>query len=401
MPEFLSGKSEKKVEYLELIYDLIFVYIIGRNNSLLHLLQDGFIRPGAYLTYLCTTLIVLQIWFYTTLFINRYGTNGLAEHIATFINMYLLYYMADSTRANWDALYVRYNAAWALILLNLAVQYAIKLKKSGGLMPWEDAHLKLHMRILLAQSALILATIPLHTATGLPLAFVTVPLAMLAFALADRVNRLVLVDFPHLTERVMLYVVFTFGEMIIGIAGYFEGGFSFRSVYFSLMGFLIVVGLFVSYGFMYDHLLDRHRKTTGTGYMFLHIFLIAALSNITVALEFMQEAQVAVVPKHVFLVASLLVYFFFLFMTEIYAKVRLEQNRRFLAMLLVIFALFIVLMAVLYRNAVASIALTVAFIYALYFLIFAYWRKLRLLEDDPPDDETEPLSHTNETQETL
>ena len=170
MPEFLGGKSEKKVEYLELIYDLIFVYIIGRNNSLLHLLQDGFIRPGAYLTYLCTTLIVLQIWFYTTLFINRYGTNGLAEHIATFINMYLLYYMADSTRADWDALYVRYNAAWALILLNLAVQYAIKLKKSGGLMPWEDAHMKLNMRILLGQAVLVLATIPLHAATGLPLA---------------------------------------------------------------------------------------------------------------------------------------------------------------------------------------------------------------------------------------
>ena len=29
-------KKEKKVEYVELIYDLIFVYIIGRNNHLLH-----------------------------------------------------------------------------------------------------------------------------------------------------------------------------------------------------------------------------------------------------------------------------------------------------------------------------------------------------------------------------
>ena len=242
--------------------------------------------------------------------------------------------------------------------------------------------MKLHLRILLAQAALILITIPLHAATGLPLAFVSVPLAMIAFALADRVNRLVVVDFPHLTERVMLYVVFTFGEMIIGIAGYFEGGFALRSIYFSLMGFLIVVGLFASYGFMYDHLLDRHRKTTGTGYMLLHIFLIAALNNITVAMEFMQEAQVAVVPKHIFLVASLLVYFFFLFLTEIYAKVRLEQNRHFLALLIVIFALFILLMAVLYRNAAASIGLTVAFIYALYLLLFAYWRKLRLQEED-------------------
>ena len=28
-------QDEKKVEYIELIYDLIFVYLIGRTNSLL------------------------------------------------------------------------------------------------------------------------------------------------------------------------------------------------------------------------------------------------------------------------------------------------------------------------------------------------------------------------------
>ena len=36
-------KEEKKVEYIELIYDLIFVYIIGRNNSLISSVEHGFI----------------------------------------------------------------------------------------------------------------------------------------------------------------------------------------------------------------------------------------------------------------------------------------------------------------------------------------------------------------------
>ncbi len=383
MPDFLGEKGEKKVEYLELIYDLIFVYIIGRNNSLLHFLENGFLLPEAYLTYVITTLIVLQIWFYTTLFVNRYGTNGLAEHIATFINMYLLYYMADGTRLRWQGLYGRYNIAWGLILLNLAVQYALKLRKSSGLMPWEDRHLKLNMRILLAQAVLVLASVPVYAATGIPLSPLAVPFGMIAFGLSDRVNRLVTVDFPHLTERVMLYVVFTFGEMIIGLSGYFEGGFAPRSVYFSLMGFLIVAGLFTSYGFVYDHLLDRERKTNGTGFMLLHIFLIAALNNITVALEFMQEADVAIVPKNVFLVASLMAYFLFLFWLERYAVVRLEQNRRFLAALLGSFAAFILLMAMTYRNAAVSIAVTVAFVYGLFFIIRFYWRKIQILGELP------------------
>ena len=73
-------EQEKKVEYIELIYDLIFVYIIGRNNSLLHVMRDGFIDPGSFLTYGLTALIILQIWYYTTLFINRYGENDRMMH---------------------------------------------------------------------------------------------------------------------------------------------------------------------------------------------------------------------------------------------------------------------------------------------------------------------------------
>lgn len=379
MTELFGGRgSEKKVEYLELIYDLIFVYMIGRNNSLLHFLENGFIRPEAFLTYILSTLTVLQIWYYTTLFINRYGTNGLAEHIATFINMYLLYYMADGTRLHWQTVYTRYNVAWGLILVNLAVQYSLKLRKTGGAAPWEAAHLKLNRRLLLVQAAIVLASVPVYRLTGAPLSPLGMAFGMAASLLLRGTADLVAVDFPHLTERVMLYVVFTFGEMIIGIAGYFSGGVTVRSVYFSLMAFLIVAGLFLNYGFVYDHLIDRERHTSGKGYMFLHIFLIAAMNNITAALEFMQEAEVDAVPKNIFMAASLLVYFLFLFLLERFAVVRLEKNRRFLRLLLAGFAAFIVLMGALYKYPAWSIAVTVAFIYGFFLLIFAYWRRLQL-----------------------
>ena len=55
--------KEKKVEYVELIYDLIFVYIVGRNNLLLHNFENGFIQPAAFLSYIMTTLAVIQIQF--------------------------------------------------------------------------------------------------------------------------------------------------------------------------------------------------------------------------------------------------------------------------------------------------------------------------------------------------
>ena len=58
---FVEIKEEKKVEYLELIYDLIFVYIIGRNNSLPHHVEGGFISLETFLTYALATLAVIHL----------------------------------------------------------------------------------------------------------------------------------------------------------------------------------------------------------------------------------------------------------------------------------------------------------------------------------------------------
>ena len=86
----LELKKEKKVEYLELIYDLIFVFIIGRNNSLLHHVDNGYVTQGNFLAYVLCTLAVIQIWNFTTFYINIYGRNGVRDHVFLFINMYLL-----------------------------------------------------------------------------------------------------------------------------------------------------------------------------------------------------------------------------------------------------------------------------------------------------------------------
>ena len=121
-------KDEKKVEYLELIYDLIFVYIIGRNNTLLHDVTGGFVSGSTMLAYVLGSLAAIQIWNFTTFYINMHGRNGLRDHIALFVNMYLLYYIGEGTRLHWESFQNQYCIAWALILLNIGTQYVIELR---------------------------------------------------------------------------------------------------------------------------------------------------------------------------------------------------------------------------------------------------------------------------------
>ena len=374
MSGFFEDNGEKKVEYIELIYDLIFVYLIGRNNALLHNIKNGFFSVNTYVTYLISTLVILQVWYFSTLFINRYGKESVADYIFLFINMYLLYYLGDGTRTDWAQYYIRYNVAWGIILLNLAFQYW-RIMRGGRGAVWARQHLKYHMLLLLGEAGIVFAAIPIYILTGIPFSWLSIVFGFIAVILVARVDALVPVNTEHLTERIMLFVVFTFGEMIVGLSAYFEGGFGLNTLYFSLMAFLIVAGLFLSYGYLYENIIDRNLANMESGYMQLHVFLIAALNNITVALEFMREPEVGEAAKNIFIVVSFLIYYLFLALIGHYAKEDCKANVKFIGRLTGISALFVASMALGYRNSWLSIAFSVLYVYSMFGVIVIQRRK--------------------------
>ncbi len=369
-------KKEKKVEYIELIYDLIFVYMIGRSNSLLHHIEGGFIRTPVFLSYILCTLAVIQIWMYTTYYINIYGKNGPREYIFMFINMFLIYFMAQGTRQDWQSYHTSYHVAWVLILLNIAAQYCIELYNHRG----DKARLsgiKRTLIVLLGEAVLAGAAIFEFNSFGTGnLSWAAVLLSILAINILNRGEKGDTVDFEHLSERAMLFVVFTFGEMIIAIASYFDDGFSLNNLYFAFMAFLIVVGLFLSYGVIYDKMVDRTMQTNGLGYMLIHVFLIFALCGITAALEFMREPEIDLMPKVIFLIISFVIYYVFLFMTGIYAKRRCHLNTRFYFTVGGLYAVFIVLMILLREQMALNIAISVAFVFSIYAILYFAAKKM-------------------------
>lgn len=347
---------EKKVAYIELIYDLIFVYLIGRNNSLMDKLEGGFVSFDTFFTYLATSLIILQIWYHSALFINRFGKDGIAEKLMMLINMFLLYFIGTNTVNDWGANYLAYMAAWVLIFLNLAAQYAWKLRTETD----ENARkvLKQFIVLLLVQAAVAAVSVPVYRATGYAYGAWAMVIGYVGMFLIAAP-----VQFEHLTERMMLYVVFTFGEMIISVAGYFSEGFSFSTLYFSLMSFLVVAGLFFSYGIVYDKLLDRSRETHAMGYMILHIVLILSLTNITNALEFMQEPSVDAVKKALLMTVSLLLYFLCLALTMRWSNRQVKNRRNVLLLLFAEFAAYILAVFLTLRSNQITVLLTVVLIY--------------------------------------
>ena len=362
-------KKEKKVEYLELIYDLIFVFIIGRNNALLHHVDNGYVTQGSFFAYVVCTLAVIQIWNFTTFYINIYGRNGVRDHVFLFINMYLLYHMADGISVGWESSFYRFNIAWALILVNIGVQHIIELRNQKDA-PWETMQLKRKAAILFIEAALVGVHVLVYSLTGVSVAYIPIAFGIVATILSGNLNRMVPVDFAHLSERAMLYAVFTFGEMIISLSSYFTGEITASGIYFSTMGFLIVVGLLLSYGVLYNRIIDRETITHGTGYMMIHVFMIFALNNISVALEFMRDGEVNLLQKTVLLVGSMVLYFTFMFLTEKYAKHKCAFTRKNALTLCAFASCFIASMLLLRELPYANIAVTVVFVYAVFIMLY-------------------------------
>lgn len=227
---------------------------------------------------------------------------------------------------------------------------------------------------------MVFGTYPVYQATGFSVAPFAVLFGIIGTLIHGKNAKVILVDFTHLTERAMLYVVFTFGEMIIALAGYFEGDLTASSLYFPLMSFLIVVGLFLSYGTVYDHLIDREMKNSGLIYMLLHIFLIFALSIFTTSLEFMHNPEINLLPKIRMLIFSFLIYFISLFLTLRYSKAKCRPDLRFVLSLILAAVSFVVLMLIFKDNSHVNIAITVVYVWGI-FILLHYFSRMTILKN--------------------
>ena len=379
---FLAQNEEKKVEYLELIYDLVFVYMVGRNNALLSHFENGFVSADAFIAYILCTLSIIQIWNFTTFYINMFGRNGVRDHVFLLINMYLMYFIGESTRLDWAAYQVQYHISWALILVNIGIQYVIELR-NHQLDVWNRVLIKRMAAILFIEAAIAFSASFLAPYAVAPVSFAAVFTGIILTIAGRSKSPANVVDFTHLTERAMLYVVFTFGEMIIVISAYFvgDGSFDWNVIYFSLMGFLIVAGLFVSYEIIYDHLLEREKEDSGMLYMIIHIFIIFALGCTTVALEFMREPEVALMPKVIFITASIIAYFAFLFCTGGYAKNKCAPDAAFILKMLAAAAAFAAMMMIFRQNMMINILVTVVYVWTIVLVLYRAQKKYKTSEN--------------------
>ena len=359
------------VSNIELFYDLIFVYAISVITSLCHNVQSGFLDLDTWLIYLFCFLVVLQVWFYSTLLLNRFSDRSPIECVGLFVNMFLLYFLANGVQRDWAQTAYLFNITWAGILVNLAIQWIIKLRTYTNL----DENDRLHMRssaiTLLMQATIAASAAFLPESKSEAASWIALLFGMFIWAFSSR-YRSKQARFDHVAERCSLLTIIAFGEMLVVISSYMV---NMSYPLYPVGVFLLVVGLFLIYIFEHDHMLDHHAQTDGMTYMTISSWLIVIIGNLTVALEYMQRSQIDFIPKSIYLSACLVLYLLTSFLLGIYNKPEYRYSKYYVIGRLTV-CVFIVAVGVLTSfDPAIGIVCHVLAIYAAFGYEYFLWHR--------------------------
>ena len=309
--------KEKKVELIELFYDLIFVFAISKLTSLISHPINGFIPPVYFLQYLITSFVILQAWLYFTNYVNRYCKWEWYDYIIICVNMISVIYMANMISLDLQSMYFTFDIAMLVILSTIAILYSIHIikdKKNSNAARNSVEILTIVCLIYLV--AIFCNFFGLWGHVSLINVVAILAGAFLPFFIRGDFDKSI-ISFPHLVERFELLTIITFGEAIVGLTHFFNVD-SFNLI--PILVFLIVLTMFGAYVIQIHRLVNHMRVERSLRLMFSHYFIVISINLVTVAFELIYDGAVNHFWNSILILSSLLLFYISILVNKAYYK---------------------------------------------------------------------------------
>lgn len=279
--------QHKKVEFIELFYDLAFVYTISQITSLIHHLHNGVVSIESIFTFIISLILSINTWMIQTVFVNRFGVTSFRNIMLIFIQMFFIIMGAVNVSADTHTHSI--TNMWPIITISsvLLIQYIVQYYVTTD--PIEKAWIRPYFTILGSRTILLIIALFFPYPVSMVILSISI---ILTWILPGIINKRIphdtkqLFHVPHLIERLSLLAIIMFGERIIGIVPYFKGGFTWTG----LLSFFTIAHLFTSYIIEFDHLIDTTTNNHSMlSVIYWHYSIYFGLSLVTVGLGFIGE----------------------------------------------------------------------------------------------------------------
>ncbi|MDR3215483.1 MAG: low temperature requirement protein A [Bacilli bacterium] len=267
--------EERKVTWLELFFDLVFVVAIASTNHLLLSIE----QTNSLVTLFKYFLMVIPLWWAwtgQTMFYNRFHKYLKYPIIFMGIQILAIIMMCASFNMNFEETYYTFMIGYGLSRFITIIEYRFVYHRSTNnkvLQVSNTLSYCLLLGLLVTLSSLIF-----NNELRYIIMYMGIFLDLLLPLLFHQRMKLVIVHIAHLAERLGLLVMITFGEAVVSIVSSLElHGFNHQQLIITVLSLLSLLLLFLSYYDDYDEIINKKHVGSGQLLLYGHLFIIMAI----------------------------------------------------------------------------------------------------------------------------
>lgn len=357
--------EEKKVTWLELFYDLLFVAAVAAATHVLLHVEDGHIHSEYLLKFVLIFIPIWWAWVGQTIFINRFGKDLFHQRLFLILQMFFVLIMTSSLSADFETYYLSFLIGYIGLRAVTAIQYLVVQRKEEGFRKQTALFLGRYFWIGIVIS---IFSVFFDSWVRYSVLYLGILIDIIVPILGRKCLEKVPTNTAHLFERFGLFSIILFGEALISTLAVIQPkqG-NWDSIGFSIISFILIISMWWQYFDNMEKKVDKSVQTSGQIIIYGHLFILMSLSMIaaSIRLLFLHEVHYSFILYFVF--GSVLLYF--LSTTFVFHQYRRKHHRLkiyHLGLFLGILAVFFIFnMMVVVPNIVILGELT------LFFIIFA------------------------------
>lgn len=338
--------EEKKVTWLELFYDLLFVAAVASATHVLLHVKDGYIHSEYLFKFVLIFIPIWWGWVGQTLFVNRFGQDLFHQRLFLILQMFFVLIMTSSLSVDFDQYYLSFLIGYIGLRAVTAIQYLVVERKEEGFRKKAAGYLGRYFWI-----GIIISLFSVLFDSWLRYAVLYA--GIIIDIMVPISGRKYLVKVPtntaHLLERFGLFTIILFGEALVSTLAVIQPkqG-NWNSIGFSAISFILIISMWWQYFDNMEKKVDKSIKTIGQTIIYGHLFILMSLSMIaaSIRLLYLHEVHYSFIQYFVF--GSALLYF--LSTTFVFHQYRHKHHRLkiyhlglFLGILAVIFIINLIL----------------------------------------------------------
>ncbi|ASA20430.1 low temperature requirement protein A [Paenibacillus donghaensis] len=299
--------KHKKVTWLELFYDLLFVAAVSKATHVLLHVEHGVITAEHLAKFMLIFIPIWWAWVGQSVYNNRFGEDSNKQRIFMILQLFFVLIMTASLNTDFNAYYLSFLIGYIGLRTLTIVQYLLTARVHTGHKRETAQFFGTYFWI-----GIVISCCSLFFDSWIRYFVLYAGIAV--DVLVPLIGRRKLVITPihtaHLLERFGLFTLILLGESVISMLAVLQSeAFTASTVGFAVMAFICVISIWWQYFEKLEHHMDETTETAGQTLMYGHLFIYFSLSMIAAALQLMFVGQMDYLFLVCFTFGSVLIYF--------------------------------------------------------------------------------------------